>query len=196
LTNLHRDDLVRALDASLARLELSYVDLYQIHFPNTAIPIRETMGAMEEMVEAGKVMFIGLSNFSLAQTIEASSALSRHEVASCQVNYSLIHRKPEKDIIPYCQQNKISVLAYYPLGHGLLAKSTPRLAEVCRRQDRTPAQVALNWLSSKTGVFPIPRASRTAHVLEDVGASGWRLSDQDVAEIEREFPIEPVLPAG
>ncbi len=190
LDHLHRDDLVMALDKSLKRLELTYVDLYQIHFPNSSVPIGETMGAMEEMVAKGKILSIGVSNFSVQQTIEANAALARSEVAASQVNYSLIHRKVEKDIVPYCQQNKIAVLAYYPLGHGVLAKPDSKTEAICRRNSKTPAQVALNWLVSKPGVFAIPRASRPNHVVEDLGGSDWRLSENDLAELEREFPVD------
>jgi diketogulonate reductase-like aldo/keto reductase len=196
LDHLHHDDLVRALEKSLHSLQLSYVDLYQIHFPNISVPIRETMGAMEEMVEKGKIRHIGVSNFSLEQMIEANSALAKSEIAAAQVNYSLIHRKVERDIIPYCDQNKIAVLAYYPLGHGLLAKQGPKMEAVCRRNSKTPAQVALNWLASRAGVFPIPRASRPTHVREDLGGSDWRLSDNDNAELEKEFPVERVNASG
>jgi diketogulonate reductase-like aldo/keto reductase len=196
LDHLHRDDLVMALEKSLGRLELSYVDLYQIHFPNSSVPIRETMGAMEEMVEKGRILSIGVSNFSLEQIVEANSALAKSEIASAQVNYSLIHRKVERDIVPYCQENRVAVLAYYPLGHGILARSGPKMEAVCRRNSKTPAQVALNWLASKPGVFPIPRASRPGHVREDLGGSDWRLSYSDKVELEREFPIEGTLPSG
>ncbi len=189
LTNLHHDDLINALERSLRMLETPYVDLYQVHFPNPEIPIKETMGAMEEMLEKGKIRAIGVSNFSLSQIKEANSALARAEIAAAQFNYSLVHRKVERDVIPYCQQNNIAVLAYYPLGHGMLAKPDPRMLEVCRRNSKTPAQVALNWLVSKPNVFAIPRASRAAHVLEDLGGSGWRLSEGDVGELEKGFPV-------
>ncbi|MDG6915344.1 MAG: aldo/keto reductase, partial [Nitrososphaerota archaeon] len=189
LDHLHHDDLVAALDRSLRRLETPYVDLYQIHFPNPAVPIRETMGAMEEMVEKGKARAIGVSNFSLEQMKEASSALSRVEIAAAQINYSLVHRKVEKDIIPYCRENGIAVLAYYPLGHGLLAARDARLDAVCARNSKSPAQVALNWLTSRPEVFAIPRASRPSHVIEDAGASGWRLSEADIQELDRAFPV-------
>jgi diketogulonate reductase-like aldo/keto reductase len=154
------------------------------------------MGAMEEMIAKGKMRAIGVSNFSLEQIVEASSGLAKAEIAACQVNYSLVHRKVERDIIPYCQENKIAVLAYYPLGHGSLAKPSPRMEGVCRRNSKTPAQVALNWLVSRPGVFPIPRASRPLHVIEDLGGSDWRLSDADKAELEREFPVDGIRPAG
>ena len=106
--------------------------------------------------------------------------MAKSEIAASQVNYSLVHRKVEKDIIPYCQQNNIAVLAYYPLGHGLLARPDSRMQAVCRRNSKTPAQVALNWLVSKPDVFAIPRASRAEHVIEDLGGSDWRLSESDV----------------
>jgi diketogulonate reductase-like aldo/keto reductase len=190
LDHLHHDDLVMALEKSLKRLELSYVDLYQIHFPNSSVPIGETMGAMEEMMGKGKIRSIGVSNFSLEQMMEANSALAKSEIAASQVNYSLVHRKVEKDIIPYCEQNKIAVLAYYPLGHGVLAKPSSKTDAICRRNSKTPAQVALNWLVSKPGVFAIPRASRPSHVIENLGGSDWRLSEADTKELETAFPID------
>ena len=119
--HLRRDALVRALDKSLARLQTSYVDLYQVHFPNSRVPIAETMGAMEEMKDKGKLLSIGVSNFSLQQTTEANAALKRSQLASNQVQYSLAHRDIEADLLPYCESNKISVICYYPLGHGKLA---------------------------------------------------------------------------
>jgi diketogulonate reductase-like aldo/keto reductase len=192
LDHLHRDDLVMALDRSLRRMELTYVDLYQIHFPNSSVPMAETMGAMEEMMEKGRIRAIGVSNFSLEQIIEANSALRKSELAASQFNYSLVHRKVEKDVIPYCQQNGLAVLAYYPLGHGTLAKPSPKMDAICRRNSKTAAQVALNWLVSKPNVFAIPRASRPNHVVEDLGGSGWRLSEGEVAELEREFPLDGV----
>jgi len=192
LDHLHRDDLVKALEGSLRRLEMSYVDLYQIHFPNKSVPIGETMGAMEELMAQGKIRAIGVSNFSVEQMEEANSALSKFEISASQFNYSLIHRKVEKDLIPYCSKNHISVLAYYPLGHGILARHSEKLDSICRRNSKTPAQVALNWLVSKPGVFAIPRASRPSHVLENLGGSGWRLSNADVEELDGEFPVERV----
>jgi diketogulonate reductase-like aldo/keto reductase len=192
LDHLHRDDLIMALERSLKRMELSYVDLYQVHFPNSSVPIAETMGAMEEMLDKGKIRAIGVSNFSLQQMVEANSALRRSELAASQVNYSLVHRKVEKDIIPYCQQNGMAVLAYYPLGHGTLARPDSKVDAICRRNSKTAAQVALNWLVSKPNVFAIPRASRTSHVVEDLGGSGWRLSQSDTAELDTAFPLDGV----
>ena len=90
------------------------------------MPIAETMGAMEEMKDKGKLLSIGVSNFSLQQTKDANAALKKSQLASNQVQYSLAHREIEADLLPYCESNKISVICYYPLGHGKLAGAGPR----------------------------------------------------------------------
>ena len=188
-SHLHRDDLVRALERSLKSLGLSYVDLYQVHWPNSSVPIAETMAAMEECQNKGLLRAIGVSNFSLREMTEANSALKKSEIASNQVNYSLEVREPERELVPYCEKNKIAVIAYLPLGHGSLAAPGPKTEHVCKRNSKTPAQVALNWLVSKPAVFAIPRASNVPHVKEDLGASGWRLSRQDIGELESKYPL-------
>ncbi|MDG6916012.1 MAG: aldo/keto reductase [Nitrososphaerota archaeon] len=185
-SHLHRDDIVKSLDKSLARLETSYVDLYQVHFPNRKVPIRETMAAMEKLVEDGKIRHIGVSNFSLEQIKEAQSALPKSELSSVQLDYSLGHRDVERDTLPYCEQEKIALMAYYPLGHGKLP-SDSRLDPFSYKYGKTRAQVALRWLADKANVFPIPRASKRTHVIDNAGAGGWRLSDQDVANLNLRF---------
>jgi diketogulonate reductase-like aldo/keto reductase len=188
--HLRRDALVRALEKSLKRLETSYVDLYQVHFPNSRVPIVETMAAMEELKDKGKLLSIGVSNFSLQQLIEASAALKKFQIVSNQVDYSLANREIEADLLPYCESNGVSILAYYPLGHGKLAgeRAQRKMGAICRAYSKTPAQVALNWLVSGRNVFAIPRASRAGHVKENIGASGWELRPEDRALLETAFP--------
>ncbi len=186
--HLHRDDVFKSLSRSLVRLGVSYVDLYQIHFPNPRVPISETMSAMERLIEQGKVLNVGVSNFSLEQVVEANAALKKSQIASVQLSYSLISRQPERDVIPYCEREKIAFLAYYPLGHGKLARD-PKLAEFANKHSKTRAQVALNWLTSKRGVFPIPRASSSSHVLEDGAAAGWRVEDSDLERMSALFVL-------
>lgn len=184
--HLRRDSLLKAFEKSLRRLGTSYVDLYQVHWPNSTVPITETMTAMEELVSAGKLMHIGVSNFSLDQLREAQSALPRSELSSVQVDYSLIHRVPERDLLPYCDREKIALLAYYPLGHGKLP-ADQRLGQVSARVGRSRAQVALRWLAGKANVFPIPRASRTSHVRENAGAGDWELTEGDRSELDGRY---------
>lgn len=181
--HLHRVELVRSFNRSLRRLGTSYVDLYQVHFPNPSVPIQETMSAMEELVDAGKLMHVGVSNFNLKQLEDAHSALPRSELSSVQLDYSLIHRDVEGEILPYCDREKIALLAYYPLGHGKLP-SDSRLDGPGSTDGKTRAQVALQWLAGKASVFPIPRASKAGHVKENAEASDWVLADRSRAELE------------
>ena len=187
LLHLRHDALVKSLERSLRKLKLDYVDLYQIHQPSPFVPIGETMSAMEEMVDRGLVRYIGVSNFSLKQMVQANGALKKVRLASIQMPYHLADRRLEKEIIPYCRKENIAVLAYYPLGHGKLSNSSA-LANVGSRYGKTSSQVALNWLISQENVFPIPRASTAAHVKENVGSVGWTLSNEDRASLDKAYP--------
>jgi diketogulonate reductase-like aldo/keto reductase len=182
--HLHRDSLIRAFNKSLRRLGTTYIDLYQIHWPNRRVPIAETMGAMEQLISEGKLMHPAVSNFNLEQLKEAQSALPKSELSSVQLDYSLIHRDVEKDILPYCDREKIALLAYYPLGHGRLP-SDSRLNPKAVQAGKTRAQVALRWLAGKPNVFPIPRASKAVHVRENAGAGDWELTDQARSDLDR-----------
>lgn len=184
--HLRRDALKRALGKSLRRLGLTYVDLYQIHFPNPRVPIGETMAGMEDLIREGRVLHAGVSNFSVGQLRAADEALPRSQLVSIQMDYSLRNRRVEEDILPYCDREGIALMAYFPLAHGRLS-SEPRLGALSSRLGRTPSQLALRWLAMKTNVFPIPRASRQAHVKENVGACGWELSQNDDSELESIF---------
>ncbi len=185
--HLHRDALVKAFDHSLGRLQTSYIDLYQVHWPNPRVPIRETMAAMEELVGQGKLRHVGVSNFNLRQLQEAQSALPKSELSSVQLDYSLINRSVEREILPYCDREKVALLAYYPLGHGKLP-SDHRLEPLSSSRGKTKAQAALQWLAGKPGVFPIPRASTANHVRENAQASDWDLSDQERGQLDLQFP--------
>jgi diketogulonate reductase-like aldo/keto reductase len=178
--NFRRVDLLRAAEQSLQRLRTSYIDLYQLHWPNYTVPIEETMAAMEELADAGKIRFIGVSNFSDRELKQAQAALSGHRIVSNQIRYSLIERTAEKGMLDYCKHNQITVLAFSPLGESFsnIKAADPErvLAKVGAATGRTEAQVALNWLIAKDNVCAIPKASTGQHVIEDCEASGWRLS--------------------
>ncbi len=184
--HLRRDALVRAFNGSLRRLRTDYIDLYQVHWPNPRVPIRETMAAMEQLVGEGKLRHVGVSNFNLSQIKEAQSALPKSELASAQLDYSLIHRSVEADVLPYCEREGIALLAYYPLGHGKLPADV-RLDQADSDLGRTRAQVALRWLADRPNVFPIPRASKPEHVRDNAGASGWELPEGERLELDRRF---------
>ena len=122
-TNLKYDDVLRAAEQSMQRLRVNIIDLYQIHWPNSRIPIRETMKAMEQLVDRGLVKYIGVSNFSVGELDEAMSVMENYPIVSNQVIYNLKKREIERDILPFCLERNISIFAYTPLADGTLAKS-------------------------------------------------------------------------
>jgi diketogulonate reductase-like aldo/keto reductase len=194
--NLRYADVLRAADNSLKQLRMDHIDLYQVHRPNPEVPIAETMAAMDELVDAGKVRYIGVSNFSVAQ-MEAAQAASRHPIVSNQVRYSLVDRTIEQDLLPYCQRKGITVIAYTPLARGVgnfqRGTSGNALREVAETEGRTEAQVALNWCIAHDNVVAIPRASTVEHVEDVCGASGWRLSSESMDRLDRAYAADATM---
>ncbi len=179
--NLRYEAVLKALDRSLERLGTSYVDLYQIHWPNPFIPIKETMKAMEKLVDEGKIRFIGVSNFSVKELEEAMTHLSRYDIVSNQVLYNPMNRLIEEDLLPFCKKNKITIIAYRPLGKGVLLKDPyrSRLEELGKKYDKTPAQLIINWVKRHENVVAIPKTSRKDHLDELLGSVGWEMTPED-----------------
>jgi diketogulonate reductase-like aldo/keto reductase len=188
--HFRRADVIETADASLKRLRTDYIDLYQLHWPNYTVPIAETMGAMEELVETGKVRFIGVSNFSAREIRQAQATLSKHKIVSNQVRYSLVDRTIEYGLLQYCQANQITVLGFSPLGHGFdFLRQRDRgdaLGRIAATLGKTRAQVALNWCISHKSVIAIFKGSHVEHVRDDCGASGWYLEPQHMEMLNRE----------
>jgi diketogulonate reductase-like aldo/keto reductase len=191
--NLSYEHVLRSCDASLRRLETNYIDLYQIHWPNPQIPIEETMKAMEKLVEEGKVRDIGVSNFSVQQTREAQEALSRKTIASNQVEYSLVERSIEEDLLPYCTKEKVTIIAYSPVARGHIPEGGGReerwhlLDDIAKKYGVSRTQVALNWLICKDPVVAIPKAGNLEHVRENAGSVGWKLKREDQDALGKVF---------
>ncbi len=193
--HLKYDQVLRAAEQSLRRLGTDRIDLYQVHWPDSDVPIKETMRAMETLVEEGKVRYIGVSNFSVQEMEEAQGALTKHRVVCNQVVYNLSERHIEEDLLPYCQQHRVSVMAYSPLARGGLTSGMPLrrrkamdvLARIAQETGKTQAQVALNWCLSRPGVITIPKSDRQERVAENCGASGWRLSAEQVRALDAAF---------
>ena len=186
--NFRKDALLRSAEDCLRRLRVHCIDLLQLHQPNPAVPIEETMGAMTRLVDAGKVRFIGVSNFSVAQLQAAQMAAGKYPVVSNQVRYNIIDRTIERDLLPYCQANRITVIAYSPLARGLerIRDCDPQqsLDRLARETGQTCPQVILNWCLSKEGVVAIPKGNSAAHILENCGASGWRLTQEQLGRLD------------
>jgi diketogulonate reductase-like aldo/keto reductase len=178
--NFRRRDLVAAAERSLKLLGTDTIDLYQLHWPNETVRIGETMQAMAELVDSGKIRFIGVSNFSVRALQTAQAALPKHRIVSNQVRYNLTERTIEFGMLDYCRRQGITILAFSPLAIGLPAirAADPEgvLSRVTAAAGKTEAQVALNWVISKAGVIALSKGSTVARVEENCGASGWRLS--------------------
>ena len=181
--NLRYDDVISACARSLQRLGTTYIDLYQVHWPNPNVPIKETMSALERLVTEGKVRHVGVSNFSVRETEEARSSLSKIDVVSNQVEYSLSARSVEENLLPYLAREKLTLIAYSPLARGRIATRIP--SDLLARYHLTPAQAMLNWVTRDEHVVAIPKATNIGHLQENAASVSARLSDAEYQQISK-----------
>jgi diketogulonate reductase-like aldo/keto reductase len=177
---------IDACERSLKRLKTDRIDLYLLHWRGSH-PFAETLGAFEKLRRDGKIRHHGVSNFDRRDMEEWVKTGGGETVASNQILYNLTRRGPEWDVIPWCRERNISIMAYSPLEQGRML-GHKALAEVAARHGATPAQVALAWLLHQDGMMVIPKAGRQEHVRENLGALDLKLSDQDLADLDRAFP--------
>lgn len=186
--NLRYEDVLTAAENSLRRLGTDYLDLYLVHWPNPSIPLKETMKALDELLKKGLTKNIGVSNFAVQDLKEAQS-YTKNKIVNNQVHYSLKVREPEENgVLEYCQKNDILLTAYTPLAKGELVKKEGLLGELAEKYDKTPAQVALNWLISQDNVVTIAKTRNTEHLRENLGAVGWEMKEVDIEKLRSEFP--------
>lgn len=209
--------VAQACEASLERLGTEVIDLYYYHQVSKEVPIEDTVGAMAELVTAGKVRSIGICNATADQIRRAHAV---HPLAALQTEYSLFTREPEVDVLPVCRELGIAFVAYGPLGYAFLSGGVKRLDDIpendrWRRSNQrfqpdnidfnlsllnqltafgqevgaTPGQLSLAWLLAKgEDVIPIPGSRKTAHLLENLGAADISLTPEQVARIDAAFP--------
>jgi aryl-alcohol dehydrogenase-like predicted oxidoreductase len=205
----HPDYVRQAIDGSLERLGVDHVDLYQYHRPDGVTPIEETLGAMDELVQAGKVRFIGCSNFSAEQVEEAERVSRERGLArfvTAQNRYSLLVREPERDLVPTCERLGIGLIPYFPLASGLLTGKYRRgepapegarlsgrlevtdeqwerieaLAAFGRERGRTLLEVAVAGLAAQPAVTSVIAGATTPEQVRANAAAGeWELSPDD-----------------
>ncbi len=210
---LSRKHVLSAIDASLGRLQMDYVDLYQIHRWDPETPIEETVEALHDVVRAGKARYVGASSMFAWQFAKAQATAERHgwtRFVSMQNHYNLLHREEEREMIPLCIDQGLAVVPYSPLARGLLAggerrttraESDPvqddlygrdgevdvihRVAGLAAERGVAPAQIALTWLLHKPGVTaPIVGATRIEHVEQALAAVELTLSADEIARLE------------
>ncbi|MEM0111369.1 MAG: aldo/keto reductase [Candidatus Parvarchaeota archaeon] len=184
-THFDHDSLIKACEDSLSRLHTDYIDLYQLHWPNRSVPISETMAAMEELADDGKIRYIGVSNFSLDELKEAQKVMRKHEIVSNQVEYNIVTRDIETSgMFDYCKANDTAIIAYSPLSHGKIFGNKSLLddlAKVGRKYKASAAQIALAWLLSRDNTFPIPKASSSKHMEENIASVNIKLKEEDIS---------------
>lgn len=193
------DRVISSAEASLRRLKTDYLDLYQIHWPNPSVPIAETMGALEKLVDEGKIRHIGVSNFT-NQEFRAAQEATRHKIFSNQVEYNLYDRFIEASILPFCSENGVKVIAYSPLNKGKSVwnpQSRRVLESIAERHEVTIEQIQLSWLASRKNVIPIPKSSNIQRIKENAGALSLQLNAEDQGSIDKlcRTPVVRVAPA-
>ena len=184
--NASRAGVVAACERSLERLRTDRIDLYLLHWRGS-IPLAETLAGFERLLHDGKIRHYGVSNFDRADMAEWVALKGGETVAADQVLYNLSRRSPEWDLLPWCRERGIAIMAYTPLGQGSLLHDRT-LAEIARRRNATPAQVALAWLLRQEGMIVIPKAARLEHVRDNRGALGVALTEEDLPALDRAFP--------
>jgi diketogulonate reductase-like aldo/keto reductase len=184
--NASRKGVMEACERSLKRLETDRIDLYLLHWRGS-VPLAETLDAFLRLQRDGKIRHHGVSNFDLDDMQEWVALPGGDTVAANQILYNLQRRGPEWELIPWCRERRIAIMAYTPLGQGRMLQNKA-LAEIAARHDATPAQVALAWLLRQDGTMVIAKASRREHVRENRGALDVKLTADDLAALDRAFP--------
>jgi aryl-alcohol dehydrogenase-like predicted oxidoreductase len=208
--------VVQAVEDSLRRLRTDRIDLYQLHRPDPEVPIEDTLGALDELVRAGKVREIGCSNFSAEQLREAERATrdGGARFVSVQNEYSVLHREPERDVLPECERLGIAFIPYFPLVSGLLTGKyrqgqpapegsrlqsgrgdslltdrnlaiVDELIEFSESRGHTILELAFSWLLTRPAVVSvIAGATSSEQAKRNASAAGWRLTDEELADID------------
>jgi diketogulonate reductase-like aldo/keto reductase len=184
--NASRNGTIAACEQSLKRLKTDRIDLYLLHWRGSH-PFAETLAAFDKLQRDGKIRHHGVSNFGLDDMKEWVALSGGKTVASNQILYNLTRRGPEYDLIPWCRERGIPIMAYSPIEQGRMLNHKG-LVEVAQSRGATPAQVALAWLLRQEGMIVIPKARQAAHLRENLGALDLALTDSDLAALDRAFP--------
>lgn len=183
--NASRKGTVAACERSLKRLRTDRIDLYLLHWRGSP-PLRETLQAFSELRQAGKIRHWGVSNFDTDDMQELAALPGGETCATDQVLYNLTRRGIEFDLMPYCRERAIPVMAYSPIEQGRML-SHPALKNVAKQNDATPAQIALAWLLRQKDVIVIPKAVSHAHLRENRAALDITLANDDLAALDKAF---------
>jgi diketogulonate reductase-like aldo/keto reductase len=184
--NATRRRTVVSCDDSLRRLRVDAIDLYLLHWRGST-PLDETFEAMAALKQAGKIKAFGVSNFDTSDMEEAWSLPHGAEIATNQILYNLTRRNPEIDLLPWCAEHRVPVMAYSPVEQGRLLDNR-KLAGIARDQGRTTSQIALAWLLAQPDVIVIPKSSSPDHIEENRAAADIVLTEDELSMLNEAFP--------
>ncbi|MBJ6125931.1 aldo/keto reductase [Microvirga splendida] len=184
--NAGRQDVIEACERSLRRLKTDRLDLYLLHWRGS-VPLEETVAGFEELRRSGKIRHWGVSNFDMDDMEELFGVPAGENCATNQVLYNVTRRGPEFDLIPWMAARGMPLMAYSPIEQGRLPRGGA-LQTIAQAHEASPFQIALAWLLNRPGVVAIPKASSVEHVRENRMALEIRLTPQDMAAIDAEFP--------
>lgn len=187
-------DTQRALEGSLKRLGIDFIDLYLVHRPNHDVPLQACFQALNRAVQDGKVRYLGVSNFNLSQ-LKTAASYSETPLLTNQVPYNLHNRRyVQNGVLQYCQANGMLLTAYSPIDRGHLVND-PKVKEIAAKYNTAPAQVALAWLVSQQGVIALPMSTRRQHLEQNLSALALQFSPQDQQALDQiELPEESLWP--
>jgi diketogulonate reductase-like aldo/keto reductase len=185
-SNATRHGTIEACERTLKRLQTDRLDMYLLHWRGS-LPLERTIQAFTELVDAGKIRHWGVSNFDAVDLAEVLEAAGGDAVETDQVLYNLFSRGIELELLPWCRDRGMPIMAYSPIHRGRLVENDV-VVEIAEKHDATPAQVALAWVLRHDDVCAIPKASIHEHVRENRGALDLQLDREDLELLDEEFP--------
>jgi diketogulonate reductase-like aldo/keto reductase len=186
--NASRTELPKASERSLKRLRIDAIDLYLLHWRETNTRLEETVEAFEKLRGAGKIKRWGVSNFDVDDMEDLWSIKNGTNCAADQVLYNLENREIESGLLQWNRNNEIPIMAYSPVGHGRGLLENATLRKIAKRHDGTTSQIALAWVLRQPGAIAIPKASSEKHVRDNARSIDIKLTKENLADLDREFP--------
>ncbi|MEN9870057.1 MAG: hypothetical protein RLZZ171_1045 [Cyanobacteriota bacterium] len=190
--NASYKELIAACDRSLSRLKTDYLDLYLLHWRGS-VPLSETLLGLQHLKQTGKILDYGVSNFDTDDLQEAESLPGGKEIVVNQVLYNLLRRGIEWDLLPWCKQRQLAIMAYSPVEQRAFVNDS-KLKDIATQHNATPTQIALSWLLHQDNVLSIPKATNPAHVKENRAALDIQLTEQELRKLDLAFkpPVRKV----
>jgi diketogulonate reductase-like aldo/keto reductase len=186
--NASRTELPKACERSLKRLRIDTIDLYLLHWRERSTRLAETVEAFEKLRAAGKIKRWGVSNFDVDDIKELLDIENGFECSANQVLYNLENREIESGLLQWSQKHEIPIMAYSPVGHGRGLLENATLKKIAKRHDATLSEIALAWVLRQPLVIAIPKASKEKHVRDNARSIEIKLTGEDLADLDQEFP--------